>query len=193
MPSRPFLRTLVALLTYAAAILPAASSPDVVAWRNPITGGTAEIDIQWIRDIDSFRKRPSVAFAFYHARANIEVVLAVERHQASSIAQYVEMIRAASEIDWGKNLWELTRNEAGRDIYYAAYNSAAPGSDIPALHIEYRVWRDSTGAFWSTAILCPVDELTYLEQSRTLVRALEETVDPNKSTPPAPIFHRKPA
>src|SRR5262249_26282924 len=76
----------------------------------------------------------------------------------------------------GSPLWEMTREESGRDVYYAAFRVEGDGNEWSPSYVEIRVWQDSRGVFWTSEIKCASDDARLVSEARKLVRVLEGTV-----------------
>jgi len=143
-------------------------------WRNPITDGTAIISVDWFSLIDA--EPEGVLFTFRHFKNDTEVALAVDSGPLSSATDYGRELPNRLSYRLGKPLWEFTREESGRDVYYAAFNFTGDGNEWPPSYLEIRVWRDSKGAFWTLGIRCAPYEPKLAVEARQLVDALEGTV-----------------
>ena len=158
--------------------LASTAAPERV-WRNPVTDGTATISIDWMSWIDSLSE--GVLFTFHHAARDAEVALIVESAEVASPAEYLRRLPNVQGFSWGSPLWELMREENGRDVYYAAYSVEGDGNEWSPSYVEIRVWRDSKGVFWTSRIRCPSNDAHLVVEARKLVRVLEGTVlNPHK-------------
>jgi hypothetical protein len=148
-------------------------------WRNPVTDGTATISIDWMSWIDSLSE--GVLFTFHHSARDAEVALIVESAEVASPTEYLRRLPNVKGFGWGSPLWELMREESGRDVYYAAYSVEGDGNGWSPSYVEIRVWRDSKGVFWTSGIRCASDDAQLVAEARKLVRVLEGTVlNPHK-------------
>ena len=155
-------------------------------WRNPLTDGTTTISIDWISLIDS--KPELVLFTFHHFKTDSEVALIVESVDVGSLAEYARRQPNAQGFRWEAPLWELMREENGRDVYYAAFDVEGYADEWPPSYVEIRVWRDQKGAVWTSGIRCTSTDAHVVAEARELVGALEGTVtDPRNSAEAPPL------
>jgi len=170
----------------------AVADPLGITWQNPVTDGIVMLSAEWTSNIEPTEKRPGIAFAFTHKSAQVEVILSVQRTDDSTLTEYTKRLRAESEIDWGVNLWQLTRKERDTEVFYAAHVSPGLEGDVPPIYLVFRVWRDSNGHFWSSSIICPLNHERYLDRARELARALESTVIDPRSAVADPLVGAEP-